>query len=124
MALAISITKVASDGQDCVVYFNIMPSGNYVVGGDTLDFTKTTQDAAFVGQAAMIPTSQPPVNLQVADCGGNITNGFVPVLGTTQANCKLKVTTAFNTELTAIPYVAPMTTTGKLQGTAVFQKLL
>jgi hypothetical protein len=123
MSLAISITSVEPAGDKVRVLFNITPSGNYVTGGDTLDFTKATQDANFIGAVAMVPSSQAPVSLDVWDAGGNIANGVFPSLGTTQANSKLKFTSAFNTELSAAAYPAAITGS-KLQGEAIFHKEL
>jgi hypothetical protein len=123
MALAISILSVEPAGDAIRILFNVTPSGNYVTGGDTLDFTKASQDAAFIGLIAAIESSQAPISLDVWDAGGNLANGVFPVLGTTQANSKLKFTSAFNTELAAAGYPGSITGS-KLQGEAVFHRNL
>lgn len=120
--MQMTITKIIADGQDCTVFFNLtpVPATTYVtaVGGDTVDFTKATQDPAFVGPAAVIPSSLAPVSFDVWDVSGNLANGYFPVLGSLQTNCKLKITSAFNTELGSGAYPATI----QLQGTAVFRK--
>lgn len=121
MATSVSITKVIADGQDCTVYFNLPLSGSYVTGGDTVDFTKAVQDAAFVGQAAIVPSSLAPVSLQIWDASGNILNQIAPVLGSAQNNCKVKFGAAstFGTEFAAGAYSAGLLAS-KLEGQAVF----
>jgi hypothetical protein len=119
--LQVSITKVIADGQNCRVSFNLIPSGNYVAGGDIVDFTKAVQDPAFFGTVPYIPSDQGPIDFDVWDAGGNIANGVFPVAGSTQSNNKVKFTSAFNTELAAGAYPAAITGT-KLQGEAVFNK--
>ena len=124
MPLAISITGIKADGQECIVFFNVAATGTYPVGGDTLNFATATQDPAFQGPTFGIPSSIAPFNLVVWDCSGNIANGVFPVLGTTISNSKVMFTTAFNLQLTNIPYPAPLTVAGgaKLQGRATFVK--
>lgn len=124
MPLALSITNIQETAQGICVSGNLAASGSYTtaVGGDTVDFTKTTQDAAFLGTAAFLNSSQPPVSLDIWDASGNLANGFFPVLGTTAANCKLKITSAFNTELGTGAYPAAIATTGKLEFSAIFPK--
>lgn len=122
MALAIKISNVQAAGQQLRVAFNITPSGNYITGGDTLDFTTATQDPAFVGMLAAIESFGPAVSLDVWDASGNIANGVFPIIGTALNNNKLKFTSAFNTELGAGAYPGSLTG-GKLQGEAIFNKL-
>src|SRR5690349_5477812 len=69
MALAVSISDIKADGQQFRVAFNLTPSGSYSTGGDTVDFTKATQDAAFQGMAAYIDSSIGPVSLDIWDAG-------------------------------------------------------
>lgn len=119
MSLAIRITSIKADGQQYRVAFNLVPSGSYVTGGDTLDFTNTTQDPSFIGLIPAIETSQPPNQLDVWSQGGNIANTLFPILGTALNNSKLKITSAFNTELSAGAY--PGSITGdKICGEAIF----
>ncbi len=116
MALALTMTMYSQG----MAFFNVVPSGSYSTGGDTLDLTKMTQDVNFVGMApGFIPSDQAPISIDVWDTGGNVTNGVMCVAGTTQANAKLKFLTAFGTELGAGAYPASITSS-KFQGQAVF----
>ncbi len=123
MATQVSITKVVADGQDCSVFFNLPLSGNYVTGGDTVDFTKAVQDAAFQGMGAQIPANLAPVSLDIWDASGNVVNQIGPVLGSAQNNCKVKIGAAstFGTEFAAGAYSAGLLAS-KLEGCAVFHK--
>jgi hypothetical protein len=123
MATQVSITKVIADDQDCTVYFNLILSGNYLAGGDTVNFETPVQDPAFEGNVAEIPASQPPVSLDFWDVSGQLTNQIAAVLGATQATSKIKFGAAstFGTELAAGAYSA--TILGfKIEGQAVFHK--
>jgi hypothetical protein len=122
-ATSVSITKVISDGQNCTVFFNLPLTGNYVAGGDTVNFETAVQDPAFQGNAVQIPASQAPVSLDIWDAGGNLLNQVNPILGTTQANCKVKFGAAstFGTEFAAGAYSAALLA-AKLEGQAVFHK--
>lgn len=123
MATIVSITKVIADDQDCTVYFNLPLSGLYVTGGDTVDFTKAVQDAAFQGNVAAVPSDLAPVSLEIWDASGNLLNQVAPVLGTAQNNCKVKFGAAstFGTEFAAGAYSAGLLAS-KLEGQAVFHK--
>lgn len=123
MALACSITKVMTDGQNCTVNFNLVASGSYVTGGDTVNLITATQDPAFQGLVAFVPSSIGVVNFDVWDSGGNLAIQTAPVMGSTLANNKVKFATAFNTELAAGLYSSnanSIITTSKLQGQATF----
>jgi hypothetical protein len=119
MALQVQITRVATVGMMLRVTFNVIPSGSYVTGGDTLDFSKAISDSTFFGNVPYINSTLGPVELDVWDQGGNIANGVFPVLGSLQNNCKLKFTSAFNTELSAGAYPAAITGS-KIAGEAIF----
>lgn len=123
MAAQVSITKVVADGQNCTVFFNLPLSGNYVAGGDIVDFTKAVQDAAFQGMDAGIPASLAPVSLDIWDASGNVVNQIAPVLGASQNNCKVKIGAAstYGTEFAAGAYSAGLLAS-KLEGQAVFHK--
>lgn len=113
MAIKVSINNVIAikGGQGALlVTGNLVPSGNYVSGGDTVDFTGAVQDPALVGGAGpFIDSSLPVENLDIWSAGGNIANGYFPIIGTKQNNCKFKITSAFNTELSAGAYPAAIT---------------
>ncbi len=123
MATSVSITKVIADGQNGIVFFNLPLSGNYVAGGDTVNFETAVQDPAFQGNVAEIPASLAPISLDIWDASGNIVNQIAAVLGTTQANCKVKFGAAstFGTEFAAGAYSAGLLAS-KLEGMAVFHK--
>lgn len=123
MATSVSITKVVADGQNCIVFFNLPLVGNYVAGGDIVDFTKAVQDAAFQGMDPGIPSSLAPVSLDIWDASGNVVNQITPVLGASQSNCKVKIGAAstFGTEFAAGAYSAGLLAS-KLEGQAVFHK--
>ena len=111
MALAITITSVTGRQGVAEVSGKITASGNYTTGGDTLDFTKATQDAKFSGISAFIPSSQPPTQLSVWSANGQITNQYAPIIGSAQNNSKLFVGGAtFGTQLAAGAY--PVAVTG------------
>lgn len=83
-------------------------SGSYVSGGDTVNFTTAVQDANFTGLTPVIPSSQPPQDFDAWSENGNLVNQYCTVLGTTQANSKLKISAAstFGTEFSAGAYSA------------------
>ncbi len=121
MPMSVSLTYVKADGNTPIrVGFNLVISGTYVtgVGGDTIDFTKAVQDALFQGLVAYIDSSLPLISLDIWDVSGNIADTYFPVLGTAQNNCKLKICSAFNTELGSGAYPATI----KLVGEACFVK--
>lgn len=124
MPLAVSITSIIENSQGILVSGNLAATGNYVTGGDVANFTSYTQDPAYIGAAAFLNSSQPPQSFDVWDASGNIANELFAVTGTTLANCKLKITSAFNTELAAAPYPAGLTVAGgaKLQFSLVLAK--
>jgi len=121
MALAMSISYIKGDGPMIRVGFNLTPSGNYVVGGDIIDFTTATQDPAFVGDVAAVEALGAPISLDVWDAGGGIATGLFPVIGTTIKNCKVKAVTAYNTEAGVVSWASLATV--KMQGEAMFNKL-
>jgi hypothetical protein len=117
-----TITYVDATGPVIRIGFNLVASGAYSTGGDTINLQTAAQDPAFVGQVASIESLGGPIDFDVWDAGGNIANGVFPVKGSTSANSKAKFTSAFNTELSAGAY--PGSITGAtLMGEAVFNKL-
>lgn len=119
--LQVQIVRVVPIGMQVRVSFNVIPSGNYTtgVGGDPLNFANAIADPSFFGNVPLINSDQAPVDLDVWDAGGNLANGVFPVLGTTQANCAVKFTSAFNTELGTGAYPASILNS-KLMGEAIF----
>jgi hypothetical protein len=122
--LAVTITYVDATGPVIRVGFNILPSGNYVTGGDTLNLSTAGQDPLYVGGVAAIEALGAPIDLDVWDASGDILFGVYPVIGATAATCKVKRTASgtFGTELSAGAYPAGILA-DKLMGEAVFNKL-
>lgn len=123
MAAKISVVSMNTVGQQIRVLFNLILSGNYPAGGDVLDFTQIVQDAGFQGIFGNIPSSQPPQQVDIWSQGGNLANHYYPVVGSLQTNSKVKIDSAFNTELNAGAYPAAITG-DKIIGEAIFPKML
>ncbi len=100
MSLAVTITYVAKVGSQVRIGFKLAPSGTYVTGGDTVNFSTAAVDPAFVGMCPATESLGAPLSFDVWPGGGNITTFYSTVLGTTAATCKLKVASALNTEAT------------------------
>lgn len=123
MATQVNIVSVQAVGQQLRVAFNLVLTGSYVTGGDTVDFTKALQDTTYVGLLAGIESSQGPISLDIWDAGGNIANTLNPVKGSAMNNSKLKIQSAFNTEFSAGAYSAGLLA-AVIEGEAIFPKLL
>ena len=110
MAISVSIQNVDSLDNMVQVTGRLILTGNYVTGGDTVDFTKAVQDALFTGLQPNIPSSLPPFNFDAWSQGGNLVNSFSTIIGTAQNNCKLKISAAstFGTEFSAGAYSAAL----------------
>lgn len=121
MSLAVQITYVSSNPGPIRVGFKLVKSATYVTGagGDTIDFTKATQDASFVGMVAAIEALGAPINLDIWDVSGNLATFITVTMGTLQTNSKVQIQTAVNTELGSGAYPSPM----NLVGEAVFNRL-
>ncbi len=122
MPLAVTITKIEMSGQHVYAQGYITFSGNYPTGGDTLDFTQATADANFEGLIPALMTAYGPDGLAVGSVNGNIANQYFPVQGSALNNSKIKVVTAFNTELAAGAYPGSVTA-DKVAWSAAFRKL-
>lgn len=128
MALAITITAIDSTPQGGFeITFNVVASGSYVTGGDTLNFSTATPDPLFTGAFAGIPGSGAgPMQLDVWSQNGFVTNPYFPVIGSNITNSKLKILNAYgtSTEVTAGTYAANAAgvLTDKITGFAVFPK--
>lgn len=98
MAITITLNPSNVDGSASNFVYAIATltfSGNYVVGGDTLDFT---QIADKLGGATIVQAFAESQN-------GN--NGYyVPIAGSALNNWKLKAFAGGGSELTAAPYPA------------------
>lgn len=108
MPTAVTITGVYEQQGGVLVTGKIKLSGSYTtaVGGDTVNFATATQDPLFLGMASYIPSSQPPMNLDIWSQGGQFVDGYVASIGTTPANCKVIIITALNSELGSGAYSA------------------
>lgn len=129
MAIAINIENIEASGNgDVYVEGELVPSGNYVAGGDTVDFTGVnstiSKGANFTGLADLIPSTV----LKQFDAwseGGLLTYQYVPVRGAGglgAAKLKVGALSTFGTELTAGAYPAAVTG-DTIAFFAVFKKL-
>ena len=59
MALQVSIQSVDPFDNYVQVTGKLIPSGSYVTGGDTVNFTTAVEDPLFTGMTPAIPSSQP-----------------------------------------------------------------
>jgi hypothetical protein len=125
MAMQVQITYAGKIGSSFRIGFVLVPSGSYVAGGDTVNFTTAIADPDFVGTIPQVEALGPPINFDVWSDAGNTAVGYFAVEGTTQANCKVKVVTAFNTEASAGLYssVAASVLTDSIVGEASFNAL-
>jgi hypothetical protein len=102
MAITIGLTPLNVDSSASNFVYMVATltfTGNYVTGGDTLDFTQV---------ADKIPSTQ---IVQVFAESQNGNNGYyIPVQGTALNNWKLKAFVGGGTEITAGAYPASVTT--------------
>lgn len=88
MAIAVTITSVDATRPGVIsVTGKLTASGSYSTGGDTVDFTKATQDPAFSGILSSLISSQPPSAFTIWSQGGNFTRAYEAKIGTAQTNC-------------------------------------
>ena len=106
--LQVSIQSVDPFDNYVQVTGKLIPSGSYVTGGDTVNFTTAVEDPLFTGMTPAIPSSQPPFAFSAFSQGGNLVNQYASIIGATQATCKMKVSAAstFGTEFSAGAYSA------------------
>ena len=115
MAITISLSPLNIDGSGnnlCYAIATLTFSGNYVVGGDTLDFTQIEDKL----QSTQI--IQAFVDSQNGSAGY-----YVPVQGTSFNNWKLKAFTGGGTELTAVAYSTTFVNGDIVQITITARKL-
>lgn len=91
MSISVSIQNVDALDNIVIVSGVLIATGNYVTGGDTVDFTKAVQDPLFSGLQPNIPSSKAPQCFDIWSAGGNLTRAYFPVTGTQQNNCKVKM---------------------------------
>ena len=127
MAIAVQVTQMEASGQQIYLTFNLVASGNYVTGGDTIDFTKLVAASSNLNAqwAGVVAASLPPINFTVWTAGGNLSRDYVGIQGTAMNNSKIKMNTTkgSTTELAAGAYPADVTA-DTIQGSATFNKLL
>jgi hypothetical protein len=116
-----TITYVHAQGSVIRVGFNLTPSGTYTtaVGGDTINLATAAVDPSYVGMVPAIEALGAPIDFDIWDVSGNLANTYFPIMGNAQTNSKLKIASAFNTELGTGAYPGTI----KLIGEAVFNKL-
>ena len=110
MAISVSIQSVDALDNMVQVTGKLILTGSYVTGGDTVNFTTAVQDPLFTGMQPNIPSSQPPFSFSAWSQGGNLLNTYAPIIGATQATCKLKICAAstLGTEFSAGVYSAAL----------------
>jgi hypothetical protein len=115
MAITITLLPNNEDGSGSNLFYAIGTlafSGNYVVGGDTVDFTTV---------ADKLPSTQ---IIQVfADSQNGGSGYYVPVQGNALNNWKLKAFTGGGTELTAVAYSTTFVNGDIVQITITARKL-
>jgi hypothetical protein len=115
MSIAITLLPSNEDGSGSNLFYAIGTlafSGNYVVGGDTVDFTTV---------ADRLPSTQ---IIQVfADSQNGGSGYYVPVQGSALNNWKLKAFTGGGTELTAVAYSTTFVNGDIVQITITARKL-
>ncbi len=102
MSIAISLPPTNVDGSASNFVYAIATltfSGNYVTGGDTLDFTQVADKLCGSQVIQAFAESQ----------NGNGTYFYVPVVGSALNTWKLKVFQGFGTEISAAAYPAGVT---------------
>lgn len=115
MSIQITLLPYNEDGSGSNLYYAIGTltfTGNYVVGGDTLDFTTV---------ADKLPSTQ--IIQAFADSQNGASGYYVPVAGTALNNWKLKAFTGGGTELTAAAYSTTFVATDVVQLTITVRKL-
>ncbi len=115
MAIQITLLAANVDGAGSNLLYGIGTltfSGNYVTGGDTLDFTTVAEK---LNSAQIIQV--------FADSQNGNAGYYVPVTGTALINWKLKAFTGGGTEVSAGAYPASVTT-DTVQITITARKLL
>lgn len=91
MALAVQIDSINANDDIVIVTGVLVPSGSYVTGGDTVDFTSITKSSQFSGPVDSIPSASAPRNFDAWSGGGNLTRAYFPIQGSAQNNSKVKM---------------------------------
>ena len=123
MALAATITYIAAIGSQLRVGYKLTPSGTYVTGGDTVNFSTATADPSFVGTIPQIMALGAPLSLDIWSQGGNITTVYVPLIGLTAAACKMKGYSALTTEFSGGSAYPASVLADTIVGEATFLRL-
>jgi hypothetical protein len=111
MANTITITGISRNQTGLWIDFKVKLTGSYVqagVGvGEILNFPAATMDPLYLGSSGVFPplSNQVPIFGEVACTSGDITNMFFFVTGTLTTS-KIKIATAYGTELGAGAYSA------------------
>jgi hypothetical protein len=109
MSLVATVTNHWDDGKRIHAIGTIAATGNYVTGGDTLSFA-----------LYQIKDPRPPLIVLVSGINGY---SYSLIIGTTNANGKLKIDTAVNTELAQAGYPSGVSN-DTIQFYAIFHKLV
>lgn len=120
MPIAINITQIQEGSDGVEVFGTLTFSGNYVTGGDTLDFTTVIGSLASANGRVFTPSAV-PVGGQINGSNGRT---FAWILGTALNNQKVKIETGVDTELGAGAYPAGVTGDANIWFDFAFPKLL
>jgi hypothetical protein len=101
--MTVALTQLGSDAtrRFIEIEYSAVFSGNYVAGGDPIDFSAATRSIG--AGTSRIPQGAPDAIDIIGNPGGNPAE---PVIGTTNANSKIKLFSAANTEVAAAGYNA------------------
>ena len=102
MALTLSVLEVQSGGSQVAVWVNVTPSGSYVAGGDTLDFTAILNPGFLPHPFPSRPFIVPP-GIYLEEMAGAYT-GIID--STSLKTYKMKFYTGGGTEFNAAAYAA------------------
>jgi hypothetical protein len=106
MAIAISVTNVDATGVTTWMTGTLVFSGNYVTGGDTLDWTGAMEAVGASGQ--VVASGSGPQQVMIDSQNGNA-GYYVPVQGSGINNWKVKCFTGGGTEVSAGAYPGSIT---------------
>lgn len=107
--ITVQVQNIVKLQNSILVFGLLVPSGNYVSGGDIVDFTSPSAAPVLLGPGGpSIPSSGPALKFDTWMESGDITYFLSQIIGTAMNNNKLRVFTATATELAAGAYPAAL----------------